>query len=99
MGHLIKGAIGQAPLRLLHRTDCCLCSAPFQTHILEGGGPGKGVDEHQRRLLHPWPDAARPEVEPDGREHDALVHELLDLVQQNLPLLPIHFHVLLFEQC
>jgi hypothetical protein len=99
VGHHIEGAIGQAPLILLHRTDCRPCSSLPQAHVLEGRGPGKGVDQHQRRLLYTWPEATRPEVEPDGREHDALVHELLDLVQQGLAFRPVCFHVLLSEQC
>src|SRR5262249_21631815 len=74
-------------------------SSLLQAHILERRRPGVGVDRHQRRLLHPRSDAARPDVEPDGREHHALVHELLDLVQQGLAFRPVRLTVLLFEQC
>jgi hypothetical protein len=37
-------------------------SSRLQTHILEGCGPGVGVDQHQRRFLHPRPDPTRPDV-------------------------------------
>src|SRR5689334_8056838 len=88
-------------LRLSKRMECLYALRPcpgcrprsplLQAHVLEGRGPGKGVDQHQGRLLHAWPDATRPEVEPDRGEHHALVHELLDPVQQGFAFRPVRF--------
>src|SRR4029453_2386671 len=59
----------------------------LESHFLERCRPGIRVDEHQRRFLDPRPHAARPDVLPDRSEADALVDELLDLMQERLALL------------
>src|SRR5712692_1084950 len=61
-----------------------LASLRFEPHFFQRCRPGVRVDQHQRWLLDPRPDPTRPDVLPDGSEHDAFVDELLDLVQQGL---------------
>ena len=73
-------------------------SALLEPDLLEGRRPRIGVDQHQRGLLHPGPDAARPDVLADRPEPHPLVDELLDLVQHRLPLAAIGLQRLLLEQ-
>src|SRR5215510_414753 len=69
-----------------------------EANLFEWRGPGVWVDQHQRGLLDAGTDAARPHVLPDGAEADALVDELLDLVQHRLALAAIGDERLLLEQ-
>ena len=64
-------------------------SVLLQAHVLERRRPRVRVDHHQRRLGHPRPDRARPDVLEDRRQAHALVDGLLDLVQDRLALLPV----------
>src|SRR5262245_18310422 len=69
--------------------------ARLQAHLFEGSRPRVRVDQHQRRLGHPRPDAAWPDVLEDGPEPYALVEDLLDLMEHRLALLPAGLHGLL----
>src|SRR5580765_8651266 len=64
-------------------------SALLQPHVFERRRPGIGVDQHERRILDARPDAAGPDVLEDRRDARALVHDLLDLVQERLALLTV----------
>src|SRR5437870_12598028 len=71
----------------------------LQAYLFERRRPGVGIDQHQRRLLDPRADPARPDVVPDRAEPHPLVDELLDLVQQRLALAAIgHERLLLVER-
>src|SRR2546428_779838 len=73
-------------------------SGPLQPHLFQRRRPGIGIDQHERGLLHPGADAARPDIVVDRAIPDALVHQALDLVQHGLPLGMIRLHGLLLEQ-
>src|SRR5689334_24738417 len=64
-------------------------SAFLQADFLQRRRPRIRVDEHQRRLLHTWADAAGPDVIEDAREAGAVVEHLLDLMQHRFALLAI----------
>src|SRR5712691_8891698 len=70
----------------------------LQTDLFERRRPGIGVDEHQRRLLHPRSDPTRPNVLVQGPEAHALVQKLLDFVQEGGALAVVEFDCLLFVQ-
>src|SRR5581483_4823562 len=55
-------------------------------------------DQHERRLLDARPDATRPHVLEDRRDADALVHQPLDLVEQQLALAAIELVRLLLVE-
>src|SRR5262245_7164572 len=56
------------PCRDLYRSSISL-----QTHLFERRGPWVRIDQHQRRLLDPRTDAARPDVVPDRSEPHPVV--------------------------
>src|SRR4029077_409471 len=60
-----------------------------QAHVFERRRPRIRVDQHERGLRHPRADSAGPDVLEDRRDPHALVHDLLDLVQERLALLAI----------
>src|SRR4249920_3793877 len=62
-------------------------SLALELQVLIRRGVGLVLDEAEARLLHPGADAVEERQLPDGREHDAVVRDLLDLVQQRLALL------------
>src|SRR5688572_530553 len=70
----------------------------FELDVLERRRPRVGVDQHQARLGHAGPDAARPDELVERTEPRPLVDELLDLVEHRLALLPVGLPRLLLEQ-
>src|SRR5262245_5138134 len=64
-------------------------SVLLQPDVLERRRPGVGRDRHERRILDARPDPAGPDVLEDRRDARALVHDLLNLVQERLALLAI----------
>src|SRR5919198_5914264 len=73
-------------------------SLRFQAYLFHRRGPRIRVDEHERGLRHPRPDAARPDVLVDGPEPHPFVEELLDLVQERLALFPVALQRLLLVE-
>src|SRR5882672_4164401 len=67
----------------------------LETNVFERRRPRIRIDQHQRRLLDPGADAARPDILVDRRDPDPVVDDLLDLVQERLALLPVGFSRLL----
>src|SRR4030095_12476522 len=60
-------------------------------------GRGRG-NQGERRLLHSRSEGADESVLPDRGEHDALVQDLLDLMQQLLALLAVELLGLALEE-
>src|SRR5919198_827280 len=73
-------------------------SLRFQAYLFHRCGPRIRVDEHERGLRHPRPDAARPDVLVDGPEPHPFVEQLLDLVEERLPLFPVRLQRLLLVE-
>ena len=69
------------------------CSKPWllarQRHVLVWRRVGVTLDQAEPRLLDPRTGAVDEGQLPDVREHGSLVHELLGLVQDRLPLLGV----------
>src|SRR3989442_3495145 len=68
------------------RPASCPDSFRLEPDLLVGRRPGIRVDQEQRRLGHAGADAAGPDEFVEGTEADALVDELLDLVEHGLAL-------------
>src|ERR671919_517185 len=71
----------------------------LQPHLFQRRGPRIGINQHQCGLLDARPDAAWPIVVPDRPKPYPLMEQLLDLVQQGLPLAAVGLHRLLLVKC
>src|SRR5688572_27800610 len=69
-----------------------------EAHVLVRRGEVEPRTEPDRGLLDARPDAVQRGRLEDAREHHALVHELLDLVERGLALLPVALLGLLPEE-
>src|SRR5919197_4748853 len=67
-------------------------------HVLVRRGVRVAGDQAEPRLLDPWADAVQERELPDRDEDLLLVHELLDLHEDRLALLPVELRGLLAEE-
>src|SRR5207249_9457294 len=72
--------------------------AACQPQILVGRGVREAFDRIDARLLDPRADAPQKRELEDGHVHHAIVHDLLDLVQQRLALPAIELARLALEE-
>src|SRR5215471_14670895 len=85
--HCRRTAAGGAPPRDgLRRAQASLLS---QAHLLIRRGEVQELVQADGRLLEPWTDSVQGGGLEDRGVHDAVVHQLLDLIQQRLAPLAI----------
>src|SRR6185436_9156722 len=74
------------------------CSRPLEPDLFQRRRPGIGIDQHERGLGHPRPDAAGPHVLEDRAVAHPLVDQPLNLVELRFALLVVCLHCLLLEE-
>src|SRR6267142_3176519 len=82
-----------------HLRDCSSYpSRLLEAHVLVGRGEVELGAQPDRRLLHPRTNTMEDGGLEDRAEHDTLLHEALDLMQQRLALLAVALSRLLLEE-
>src|SRR5262245_60049532 len=73
-------------------------AAGLEREVLVGRGVREALDVIDARLLDSRPDAPQKRQLVDRHVHRPLVHDLLDLMEHRLALLPVHLAGLALEE-
>src|SRR5262245_64252666 len=89
---------GHAPRFVTHDGPDARSLLSLELQVLVRRRVGVHRDQAKPGLGDARPDAVQPTQLPDGRVHDLVVHELLDLDEDRLALLPVQLGGLLLEE-